>query len=198
MADTLIMMHGYDPDGMDGGREPEAVWEDRLEATYELVETRSDMGLDVAVGISGGGDYDGKSEAEVVHEYAEDAVPGLTEEYDIHLEEDSQDTEEFVANIYEIAKEEGAEEVTTVTSRDHAPRVRRNLSAATEDIDDVVFTVAASDEHYSENEAEPYIVEGAFSGDLIEAFNQVWGVPGGKLSEAAEDVKDVFQRYKGD
>ncbi|MDY6770835.1 MAG: ElyC/SanA/YdcF family protein [Candidatus Nanohaloarchaea archaeon] len=195
MADTLIMMHGYDPEGMDGGRAPEDVWQDRLEKTYELAETRTAMGLDVAVGISGGGDYDGRTEAEIVRDYAEEELPELTDDYTLHLEEASTDTQEFVENIYDIAKEEGAGEVTTVTSKDHAPRVQRNLSNATEDIDDVVFTVAASEEHYSENGKDPYIVEGAFSGDLIDAFNQVWGVPGDALSDAAEDVKDVFERY---
>lgn len=173
--DKLLVVHGYNPEGMDGGKPFDAVVYDRLSTAGDLADDLDSYDL----AITGGGDYDGLSESEIVYEIAEEAFPDLVDT-DVMLEEESNDTESFVDAMSDYADEQGYDMVHVVSSKDHGPRVLREWVG--QDMD-AHLSVVPSDERYSANEKDPYIVEGAYSGDLIDALNESWGHDPAELAQ---------------
>lgn len=197
MTDALVMIHGYNPEGMAGGKNPATVWEDRLEQGYETADQLDDYGADVTVAISGGIEHDGQTEAEIVHEHAQEYLPGLLEDHDVVLEDGSVDTESSVQHVYDVAQEEAAEAVYAVTSRDHAPRMLRDWQSFLDDQDtDMDVYAVGSSETYAASDRDPFIVEAAAFEPFIDAFDEVWGIDPERYAEAAEAVTETLQEFK--
>lgn len=194
--DAMIAIHGYDPEGMDGGRGPEEVWRDRLSEGQESAQMLEEFGADVVFAISGGGDYGGKTEAEVIEEYASREFPGIVENYDIILEDDSEDTRGNIEQLHDMAQELDTPAVVPVSSPDHAPRLLRDWNSyLDEDDDDFWVAVVGSDMPYAASGKEPFIVEAAMYEEFVDAFNEVWAVEEQHYEEAAQEVKQVLQKY---
>jgi hypothetical protein len=68
--DVMLAVHGYSPEGMESGREPEEVWSDRLRKADQVLEKLAGMGCDPVVVFSGGGEFDGISEAQHIKRHA--------------------------------------------------------------------------------------------------------------------------------
>lgn len=194
--DAMIAIHGYDPEGMDGGRGPEEVWRDRLSEGYESARMLEKFGADVVFAISGGGDYGGKTEAQVIEEFTSREFPEVTENYDIVLEDDSENTRGNIEQLYDMAQELGTPALVPVSSPDHAPRLLRDWNSYLEgDKDDFWVAVVGSDMPYATSGKEPFIVEAAMYEEFVDAFNEVWEVEEEHYEQAAEEVKQVLQKY---
>lgn len=197
MTDALVAMHGYDPDGMDGGKPFEDVVEDRFEKTYQVADMLQDWGVDVDVVISGGGDYDGRTEAELVYDHVRETYPDEAADIDVRLEDASGNTAENVEELHAMAQDLDVDTVVTVSSRDHAPRVLRDWNQEV-NADIPLIAAVGSQDTYAASEMEPFIVEGAAFAPFIDAFNHVWGVDPDRYEEAAAEVAEVLQQYHDD
>lgn len=194
--DAMVAVHGYNPEGMEGGRDPVEVWEDRLEQAQITADLLEGFGADIAVAISGGGDYSGKTEAEIIAEYASREFPELMDSYEVHLEDESDDTAGNVEQLYEMAQDLETDTVFAVSSRDHSPRLLRDWNEFIDDEDvDMFVGGIGSSEPYTESGKSPFIVEGAAFEPFIDAFNEVWGVDPESYEEAAQDVAEILREY---
>lgn len=114
---NLVVVLGYDPTGMRGGLKPKTVWEDRLNKGLELYRALENANFM----ITGGGEYNGESEALLMKEFAEEKFD--TTGIEILLEENATNTAENIENVKTIA--EDYETIFLVSSRDHTPYVQK-------------------------------------------------------------------------
>jgi hypothetical protein len=194
--DALVTVHGYNPSGMEGCRDPVEVWDDRLAKSHETVEFLEGLGAEVAITIPGGGDYDGMSEAELIAEYAEDNYPGLLEGTDLFLEHNSTSTTQNINHIYDLATDLEVDGVFTISSRDHAPRVLRDWQRALDGDEELFVAGVASDRNYTRSDFEPFIMEPAELEPFVRAFNEAWFIPEEHYEEAAEEVAETLRKYQ--
>jgi len=194
--DVLVSLHGYSPTGMQGGKPPKEVWGDRLRKTLDTASLLDSWGLSVAIALSGGGDYDQNTEAQLIHEFAKSSFPEILE-YDIFLEDDSTTTKSNVEQLYSMAQDINVAVIFTVTSRDHAPRVQRdweNYLNREEDTETFAASVA-SREAYAKSDRDPFILEDGPFGPFIDALQHIWGIPADRRREAARDVREILEEY---
>lgn len=130
----LVTVLGYSPEGMAGGEEPEEVWHDRIDKALRLAER-----LSADLAISGGVQHSGKSEAELMADYAEKEFERFERETVI-LEENSLNTIDNINQMDKLA--EDYECVFFVSSRDHVPYIQR---IAEENFSREFYTVASSE-----------------------------------------------------
>ncbi|MFB6174538.1 MAG: ElyC/SanA/YdcF family protein [Candidatus Nanohalobium sp.] len=195
-SNVLVAIHGYSPEGMEGGKDPETVWRDRLTKGLEVVGKLEKMGVNLSVAISGAGDYNGKTEAEMVEEFAEEEFRELADNYEIIEEDRSENTEENVVQLHRIARKLGAELAFVVSSRDHVPRVLRDWEEHIRPSEDLILSAVGSDKTYASSGKDPFILEAAMYEPFVEAFNEVWQVDEENYSKAAEEVKEVLQKHQ--
>jgi|GEM_PF-1435868 len=194
--EVLVAIHGYDPEGMEGGRDPEPVWRDRLSKGLEIVERLESLSLKIDVAISGNGNYDGKSEAQLIKEFAEEEFESLTENYDIITEEQSKDTEENVVQLHRIGKQLEVDFIFPISSKDHAPRIQRDWENHIEPVDNFTLAAIGSEEAYASSGKMPFIIEAAMYEPFVEPFNKVLDINPKNYEEAAEEVRKVLEKYR--
>lgn len=114
---NLVVVLGYNPTGMKGGLPPQKIWKDRLEKGLELQDSLGNADFM----ISGGGSYEGKSEAQLMKEFMVKEFE--VSKMDILLEEESRNTIENIENLKEISGSYNT--VFFVSSRDHISDVQR-------------------------------------------------------------------------
>ena len=143
MSDILIGVHGFNPEGSFGSREPEVIWRDRLEKALRLANAQKKHGNSSLILISGGVESKGKTESEYMLDYAREEVPKLVEEFEVRIEERSKDGVENVEEMFKVAEDENITTVFSVTSPDHLPRIETIWQKEVEaDIDS--FAVSSS------------------------------------------------------
>jgi hypothetical protein len=188
---------------MPEARPPEKVWEDRANAAWERANTLTeDMGQedeDIIFYISGGGEFDGDTEAEHVHTYLEESGHPLVEEYDVNLTEESTDTETNVDEIYRIARQEDVDTIHPVSSKDHISRVHRDYLFHEESngFSEYELMTKGSESTYTESGKPPFIGE---MGEYAPIFGAVdsaaWSVPMDRREDAGEEVERVLQSFQ--
>jgi len=199
----LIAVHGFSPDGMPEARPSEKVWEDRANAAWEransLIEDYGQEREDIILYISGGGDFDGYTEAEHVHRYLEQSGHPLAEEYDVNLTEESTDTETNVDEIYGIARQEGVDTIHPVSSKDHISRVHRDYLFHEESDGFSGYDVMpkGSDMTYVESGEPPFIGEKGEYGPILRQLDStIWSVPLDSRPEAGEELGRLLRSFQ--
>ena len=192
----LVAIHGYSPEGMEGGREPETVWRDRIGKGIETVEKLETLDVDISVAISGAGDYDGKTEAEMIREFAEKEFSEFMDEYELILEDRSETTEANVVQLHRIAGNLDVDLAFVISSRDHISRVVRDWEQHLDPEEDLLLAAVGSDKTYASSGKDPFILEAAMYEPFVEAFNEVWQVQPENYSEAAEEIRQVLKKYQ--
>lgn len=192
-------MHGYSQKVPEGYRAWKPVVEDRLQATLEAAKFFKDLGCEVEIVISGGTEYEGRKEADVIYEYAESKHPEIRG-YDVTLKKESQRTAENIEEILEEAKKENAKAVVPTSSKDHISRVMRDFVYHPNRPEDTLILGNPSKEPYSEVgfEIPPAIVEPPVKfGDinLAEIIPKFFRVPSENRGEFAEEVKAILEKY---
>ena len=194
-TEVLVAIHGYSPNGMEDGRKPEIVWRDRIEKGLEVLEKLERLELDIEVAISGAGDYKGKTEAERIHDFAENEYPKFSKNYDVIMEEKSTNTEEDVVELHKIASELDADIVFVVSSRDHVPRVVRDWEQHIDEDEDLVLSAVGSNKTYAKSGKSPFILEAAMYEPFADVLDNLWMVDSNKYEEAAKEVREVLEDY---
>lgn len=194
--DVLVAVHGYSPEGMEGGRDPETVWRDRLGKGLETVEKLEDLDADISVAISGAGDYDGKTEAEMIKEFAEDEFSEFMDSYEVILEDRSETTESNVVQLHRIASELDIDLAFVISSEDHVPRVVRDWEEHLDPEEDLLLAAVGSDKTYASSGKDPFILEAAMYEPFVDALDEVWQVQPENYSEAAEEIREVLKKYQ--
>jgi hypothetical protein len=193
---ALVAVHGYSPDGMGGGKDPEIVWRDRLSKAVETVDKLEELDADIKVAISGAGDYHGKTEAEMIRDFAEEEFQELVNGYDVLMEDKSKNTEENVVKLHEIAVRHEVDALFVVSSKDHIPRVVRDWEEDLLTEEGILVAAIGSDKTYAASKKEPFILEAAMYEPFVEAFNEAWKVKPENYSEAAQEVREVLRKYQ--
>lgn len=192
----MLAVHGYSPEGMENGRKPEKVWSDRLRKADQVLGKLTGMGFDPVVVFSGGGEFDGRSEAEHIREYASENFSSLVRDHELILEDESTDTEENVLRLHEFAVERGIEFCFVVSSKDHAPRVLKDWEKHSPEGESLVVPVVGSDKTYAASGKDPFIVEAAMYEPFVDALGELWSVDPDKYEEAAEEIREVLRKYR--
>lgn len=194
--DALVAVHGYSPDGMEGGKDPEIVWRDRLSKAVETVDRLEALDADIKVAISGAGDYNGKTEAEMIRDFAEEEFQELVNRYEVLMEDKSKNTEENVEKLHEIAVRHEVDALFVVSSKDHIPRVVRDWEGDLLTEEGILVAAIGSDKTYAASKKEPFILEAAMYEPFLDAFNEVWKVKPENYSEASQEVREVLRKYQ--
>lgn len=194
--DALVAVHGYSPDGMVGGKDPEVVWRDRLSKAVETVDKLEDLDANIKVAISGAGDYNGKTEAEMIKDFAEKEFQELVGGYEVIMEDKSKNTEENVEKLHEIAVRHEMDALFVVSSKDHIPRVVRDWEEDLLTEEGIIVAAIGSNKTYSSSEKEPFILEAAMYEPFIDSLSEIWDVKPENYQKAAQEIKKVLQKYK--
>ncbi len=152
---ALVAVHGFNPDETQHpeARSPEEVWDDRFTKASEVAFQLEKRGSLEKILISGGGDFDGRSEAEIMYEWAQKDGHPITFFSDyVEMEEYSEDTEENVLNIYEEAFNDGIDEIVAVSSFDHIGRVMDDFETYMPEDNSFEIYPVPSDESYRRTE----------------------------------------------
>lgn len=123
---TQAAIHGFHPFHWmhPEARHPEDIWKDRFNTAFEVANELEDKGYLDSILISGGGNFDGRSESQVMYEWAEEKDhPVMEFEEYIEKEEISETTTENVLRILERGYEEEVNYIVPITSFDHIGRV---------------------------------------------------------------------------
>lgn len=194
--EVLVAIHGYSPEGMNGGRDPETVWRDRLSRGLETVSKLERMNLDITVAISGAGDYNGKTEAQMIKEFAEKEFQGFVEKYDFVMEDRSENTEGNVIQLHKIAMDLDVDVAFVISSRDHVPRVARDWEEHLDSHENLLLCAVGSGKTYASSGKDPFILEAAMYEPFVDAFNEIWDVKPENYSKAAEEIRNILQKYQ--
>lgn len=195
--EALVVVDGYSPEGMDKGKNPEVVWRDRLTKAFELLEKLENRDMSICFAVSGGGDYKGKSEAEMIKGYAEQNFEQKLGDQKILIENESEDTQENVSKLHNLALSLKVNIVFTVSSKDHVPRVVRDWTKVQKTEPDYLFAAVPSDKTYSLSGKEPFILEAAVYEPFVDVLNdELMAVDSEKYSEAADELRKVLQKFQ--
>lgn len=196
ITEVLVAIHGYSPEGMEEGREPEVVWRDRLRKGIETVSKLEQMDVEISVAISGAGNYNGKTEAQLIKEFAEKEFQNFLESYELIMEDESEDTEVNVVQLHNIAMDLDVDAAFVISSRDHVPRVARDWEQHLEPDEDLLLAAIGSEKTYASSGKDPFIIEAAMYEPFVDALNEIWDVRPENYSKAAEEIKEVLQKYQ--
>ena len=193
MRDKAIVIHGFspNPDHTANGRDPELVIDDRLNAAYEEMQNLKGDGYDPDVIFTGGGNYGGFTEAELVEMQAKESHPELVDAAS-ELEAESKNTVENVEKTLDMSEDQ-YDDIHVVTSRDHAPRVLRDWTERAESVN--VYAVP-SEEAYTDRDNQAFILEDGPLREMYDAFTGVWGVLDSDLAEVSRDIEEVWEKYR--
>jgi len=193
MRDKAIVIHGFSPNPKNtpNGRDPEFVIDDRLDAAYEEMQNLKSDGYSPDIIFTGGGNYGGFTEAELVELQVEESHPELAEAAS-ELEAESRNTVENVERTLEMSQDR-YDDIHVITSRDHAPRVLRDWTERAEGVN--VYAVP-SEETYTDRDNQAFILEDGPLREIYDSLTGVWGILDSDLSEISKDIEDVWEKYR--
>lgn len=186
---------------MPKAKPPEIVWDDRADAAHDRLGTlENDYGIDkddILVYISGGGNFDGKSEAERIREHLKQSGHPLSEEQrELNTTEQSSDTASNVDEIYEVARKNRADRIHPVTSKDHVARIMAGYLFHEERNENIGIIPKGSMETYTTSGEPPVIGEMGEYRQILKAIDAtMWQIPEEKRKRAAEDLRQTLKQY---
>lgn len=173
METVAICVHGHSPEPNNNFYPPRSIWQDRLKHAVKLADMFETSDVETTIFISGGGEFDGESEAEHMHRYAKTAVPGY-EEKDVKLLEKSIDTRGNVYELGDAAESINADAIVPVTSKSHGPRVLRDWSRHYSG--PIPILTAATTMPHTRGGETPLVIEPKGHSYSLQLFNEVLGV----------------------
>lgn len=192
--DILVGVHGYRK--LKGGKDEKPVLIDRVMKTYRVAGRLQNLGLDVGVVFLGGHSVDGNTTAETTRKVASDVESIDVDKFEIFIADQyGGNTQAEIDSFIELTEELEPSMVISVSSRDHTPRILRLWNRMGENVD-AEISVVGSDGTYSESELPPFMLEGAAYEPFVEVLDEVFSVDEDKYEEAAEEVKNILQKYQ--
>lgn len=187
----LIGIHAYTE--AENGKSEISVIKDRIDGAIDCAEKYKNIGGNIAIVFLGGLKIENKTTAEITKEIANEHRPAFVSEFEtIIADEYGSDTKNELKSFIKLADEINPELIVSVSSKDHVPRIIREMSKYDKEYG---VTVYPSQETYVKDNTMPFILEGPYK-SYIEPFNRVLDIPLNLQNEVAEDIDDVIDDYK--
>lgn len=191
--DILIGVHAYSK--CKHGKTEQNVILDRLNGAYEIANTYKDIGAKVCILYLGGRIENGKTTAEKTVDIAKNNNHKLISEFDMIIaDEYGCNTKQELKTFIKHADKIEPRLIVSVSSQDHVSRIMRNLLRYQEDVD-YGLTVYASNNKYTTNELEPFILEGTYP-KFIKIFQDIFTIDSKYKQQLSTDVQKLFKKYK--
>lgn len=99
-------------------------------------------------------------------------------------------TEGEIEFFVEKANQHGSDLLVTTSSIDHTPRIERLLNQYTvsESFESIVFS---GEDYYTENEVDPFIMEGRFE-EFIDPLGNLFSVDESEREQVSEKIRNIF------
>jgi len=191
--DVLIGVHSYRKSNY--GKDEKEVMLDRLDGALDAANRYKSLGSNVGIVYLGGYVRDGKTTAEITVEIANNNNHKLVQNFDkIIADKYGGDTTQELKSFIEFANSINPNIVVSVSSKDHVPRIMRNL---TKYITSVSYglTVYASKNTYTKNELQPFILEGTYP-EFINTFEDIFTIDNKNRKNLSNEIQELINNYK--
>lgn len=176
---SLIGIHGFEASSVKD-KSVSVVLKDRVNAAIRFLDTFEPEESVVYVNID--------SEK---HTHITELLDTLQSRTEVKfVDETLGNTEGEIKFFVEKANQHDSDVLVTTSSIDHTPRIERLLNQYTvsEPFESIVFS---GEDYYTENEVDPFIMEGRFE-EFIDPLGNLFSVDESDREQVAERIRNVF------
>lgn len=119
----------------------------------------------------------------------------IISQFDTIIKNDcGENTKKEIESFIDYANDIQPKLIVSVSSKDHTPRIMRELMEFQNDVD-YGLTVYASENTYVKNELQPFILEGTFP-NCINSLQNIFTINEENKTELSKDIQTLIDKYE--